>query len=255
MKRLLSIILAILMLLSSAAAYADGFKTLSGTFDRKKHSLKIGEYGYGADQTEYIVTVDGYNVLLSGKSGNLKDLMPFRIAIAWDRNDYLTSDSFALTTEPVTTAYFRKPDGSPIDEPLYIIIAVSGSSMTSGFYYVIAEDLFYPANELFPPVPKAEEPAAIELITPPADCQVEENGTASFTVEASGAVSYQWQYSYNNGKSWSAQNDGGKNTIQVEAKAFRSKYLFRCVLRDEKGRPLITEPVKIILLPSSGNER
>ena len=77
--------------------------------------------------------------------------MPFRVAIAWGREDYLVSSSFGVTMDPVTIAYFENKDKSPIEEPKYIILATPKGQISKGYYYVIADGLFYKADEIFGP--------------------------------------------------------------------------------------------------------
>ena len=151
MKKLLLIILSVFLLLMVTSVLAAGSGSLSGTFDNKKYTLTISEHGFGEDQTTYSVTVDGYNVLLAGKSGKIADNMPFRVAIAWGREDYLVSSSFGVTMDPVTIAYFENKDKSPIEEPKYIILATPKGQISKGYYYVIADGLFYKADEIFGP--------------------------------------------------------------------------------------------------------
>ena len=88
--------------------------------------------------------------------------------------------------------------------------------------------------------------ADFEIVTAPVDCEVAENSMAMFTVEATEAASYLWQYSYNNGKSWATQPNGTDKTLYVEAKSFRFNYLFRCVVKNSRGDELITNTVKLV---------
>ena len=152
MKRFMSAILVMVFLLAASAAVpacAEGSETIEIWDGRDKLTLSVQEYGYTRDDhTEYTVTVGGYNVLLAGKSGNLSDIMPFKVAIAWDTETYLTADSFAVTMDQVTNATFRKESGAPIDEPKYILIAPKGTDIQDGWYYVIDEGQFRPVKDM-----------------------------------------------------------------------------------------------------------
>lgn len=154
MKRFLSIILVMVFLLAALAAVpaaAEGTETIEIRDGVDRLTLFIQDCGYTKDdRTEYTVTVGGYNVLLTGKSGNLSDLMPFKVAVAWDAETYLTSDTFAVTMDPVTTAIFKKESGDPIEEPKYILIAPKGTGILKGWCYVIDEGQFRPAQEAMP---------------------------------------------------------------------------------------------------------
>ena len=61
---------------------------------------------------------------------------------------------------------------------------------------------------------------------------------AVFTVEATGDdLTYQWQYSNNGGATWSDSGSTGCNTasLSVEAKAYRSGQMYRCIITNEIG--------------------
>ena len=64
------------------------------------------------------------------------------------------------------------------------------------------------------------------------------NGTAKFSVTATGTgLSYQWQYSTNNGSTWKDSTTAGYNTAEmpVTAAAYRNGYLYRCVVSNSLG--------------------
>ncbi len=149
MKRIMIILLAVaaalLFLVPAVSAAGEGTETVKV----KGSTLSIKQCGFeNDDHTSYSVTVGGYNVLLSGKSGNILDMMTFRLAIAWSPDDYIVSSSFGITIDPVTIGYFSKKDGSPMEEPLYIIIAPKGTDVKYGYYYVIAEGKFRDGTEI-----------------------------------------------------------------------------------------------------------
>ncbi len=93
----------------------------------------------------------------------------------------------------------------------------------------------------------ASMPGKIE--SNPADVTAPVGGTASFTVVASGdVVSYQWQYKTPAG-AWknSSSKTAGYNTdtLTVEATAARNGYQYRCVVTDQDGNTVISEPAAL----------
>ena len=124
--------LIVILLFACGCAMAEGMESIEIKDGSTVLTLSISDYGMSEDHTSYTVTVDGYNFLLSGKSGSVADVMPFTLAIAWDSYDFITSESFALNLDPATTAYFRKDDGSSFEEPLYIMIAPKGQKVNRG---------------------------------------------------------------------------------------------------------------------------
>ena len=88
----------------------------------------------------------------------------------------------------------------------------------------------------------------IKITSQPKNQEVEEGKTASFTVEASGSgLSYQWQASNNEGKSWVNSGLSGNKTasLTVMADKGRNGYCFRCVITDQKGSSVITEVARL----------
>ena len=68
-----------------------------------------------------------------------------------------------------------------------------------------------------------------------------------FSIEATGAVSYQWQNSLD-GAAWSKSSLSGynTNTITIPVKESRYNYLWRCVVTDASGNTLESESAQII---------
>ena len=61
--------------------------------------------------------------------------------------------------------------------------------------------------------------------------------TAAFKVVASGSgIKYQWQYSTNNGKSWSNWSGKTSATAKVTATANNNGVLYRCIVKNGKGK-------------------
>ena len=87
---------------------------------------------------------------------------------------------------------------------------------------------------------------AMEIVTQPVDYEVEIGGTATFSVKANGAVSYQWQF--NNGvNGWMNTGSEGAttDTITVVCNSARYAYKYRCIVTDKDGKTLITDSVKM----------
>lgn len=157
MKKMVSIML-ILLLLFPVTVLAAGYDSLVATIDGKKTKLTIEDHGYSEDHKKYTVTVGGYNVLLSGKFGNISDLMPFKVSIAWNEDEYITGSNYAVTTEPVTIVVFEDEVGFPEEEPLYIIITQKNKSVRSiySYYYIVSEEKFHDAEDVIgTPAPTA----------------------------------------------------------------------------------------------------
>jgi len=85
-----------------------------------------------------------------------------------------------------------------------------------------------------------------EIVKQPVDCSVEVGETATFTVNATAVVSYQWQFK--NGSKWANTSSTGAktNTITVECTEARYNYLYRCILTDSEGNTLTTNSVKMV---------
>ncbi len=168
MKKLLCVLMVLGILWSFALA--EGTDSIEIKDGSTVLTLSVTDYWMSEDHTSFTVTVDGFNFLLSGKSGSVADLMPFKLAIGWSSDDYITSESFALNLDPATTAYFSKEDGSPFEEPLYIMIAPKGKSVNRGYFYVIAEGKFHEAKEfdepviIVPAVDPKEDPEALRTV-------------------------------------------------------------------------------------------
>ena len=148
-KKVIPVILALLVVLCIGAALAAGTDSIKIKDGSTELTLRIKDYGFDNDgKTSYRVVVDGFNILLSGKVGSIEENMPFDVAIAWSREDYIRHTSYVVTMEPVTEGIFEREDESVLEDPLYIMIAPKGTAINEGYYYVIAEKKFYPAEEM-----------------------------------------------------------------------------------------------------------
>ena len=76
-------------------------------------------------------------------------------------------------------------------------------------------------------------------------------GTATFTVAASGdRVTYQWQRSINDGKTWDNISGGTSTTLSVPIQAGLNGYLYRCIAKDYMGHIATSQAGKLTV--SSG---
>ena len=73
------------------------------------------------------------------------------------------------------------------------------------------------------------------ITTQPKSQTVAEGGSAKFTVTATGATAYQWQYRSSSSASWSNCSNGKSASLTVEAKAYRSGYQYRCQVSNAAG--------------------
>ena len=70
--------------------------------------------------------------------------------------------------------------------------------------------------------------------------------TATFTVVAEGdRVTYQWQYSTNDGETWSNVSNGTSATLSVSAQASVDGNLYRCVVKDFMGHTATSQAGKL----------
>ncbi len=71
----------------------------------------------------------------------------------------------------------------------------------------------------------------------PKNVTVVADNTATFTVTAEDADSYQWQYSTNKGKSWADSPATGNKTaaLKVAAAAYKNGYQYRCLVTNSAG--------------------
>ena len=86
-----------------------------------------------------------------------------------------------------------------------------------------------------------------EIVDEPVDFEGEIGDIATFTVNATGVVSYQWQYSYN-GNDWNVTGVTGNKTatITVEITENRMRSLYRCELTGPDGLKLYTQAVRMV---------
>lgn len=88
---------------------------------------------------------------------------------------------------------------------------------------------------------------AFAITTQPTDQSVEMTGTATFRVEAIGAVSYQWQRIQKGATAWSNIPGATEPSYSVKVTTYTT-LPYRCVLTDAEGNVLTTNEVTIVLL-------
>jgi len=88
----------------------------------------------------------------------------------------------------------------------------------------------------------------IKITVQPESFTGEVGNTASFHVSARGVdLTYSWKFSNNGGETWWSSTADGNNThtLQIEATAARSGYLYRCVITDAEGNSRTTNPAEL----------
>lgn len=90
----------------------------------------------------------------------------------------------------------------------------------------------------------------------PQDTTAATGSEVSFTVQAQGAVSFQWQCSDNGGESWYDTGIGNaaskRPTLRFTANASLAKRLYRCVVTFQDGTTTATQSAKLALVPNKG---
>ncbi|MBR5343014.1 MAG: immunoglobulin domain-containing protein [Oscillospiraceae bacterium] len=69
----------------------------------------------------------------------------------------------------------------------------------------------------------------------PSSCTLAVGKTATFTVTAEGADSYQWYYRTSSSGAWTKCSNGTEATLTIEAKSYRSGYQYRCKVTNAVG--------------------
>ena len=88
-----------------------------------------------------------------------------------------------------------------------------------------------------------------EIITEPQDVEGAAGDSFTFTVEATGVASYQWQYSSNGGTNWYNTSWTGAKTATLTTPAMaenRMGWIFHCILTDAEGVQHTTRSVAIL---------
>ena len=93
----------------------------------------------------------------------------------------------------------------------------------------------------------------INIKTQPKAVTAETGKKVSFTVKESGdALTYQWQYSDNNGKTWknSTAVSGKTATLSITVNESQTNRLYRCVIKDKYNSKKATSTAKLIVTPA-----
>ena len=89
----------------------------------------------------------------------------------------------------------------------------------------------------------------LAIINGPDDCSVTEGEPAQFSVKATGAAAYQWQYSKNGGRTWAnvgtTMTSARTDTLTFTAKKSYAGYYYQCVVTGEDGTTVTSEPAKL----------
>ena len=86
---------------------------------------------------------------------------------------------------------------------------------------------------------------SVKIISQPEDWEAENGESVTLTVEAENVVSYQWQYSTNNGTTW--QNSGSKTkSITFTVSDAVKKMIRRCVLTGKDGVVVYTNEIGMV---------
>lgn len=88
-----------------------------------------------------------------------------------------------------------------------------------------------------------------EIIEQPTSIQVSKGTAVTLTVRARYALTYQWQYSSNNGSTWRDNTASGYNTnaMTFEAKLSYNNYKYRCQISNENGTT-VSEPMTLTVV-------
>lgn len=95
-----------------------------------------------------------------------------------------------------------------------------------------------------------------QITRQPKDTTAVTGSEVSFTVQARGAVSFQWQCSDDDGGSWYNTGIGNaasrQSTLRFTANATLAKRLYRCVVTFQDGTTTATQNAKLALVPNKG---
>ena len=88
---------------------------------------------------------------------------------------------------------------------------------------------------------------SFKIVTQPTDVTASIGENATFTVEAIGAESYQWQYSKDDGTTWTSWTNATykQPSITMSVTSSRLAMVYRCVVTGVNGDELISEVVRI----------
>ncbi|MBQ9893754.1 MAG: leucine-rich repeat protein, partial [Ruminococcus sp.] len=108
-------------------------------------------------------------------------------------------------------------------------------------------------NEYITKAVKLTVVSSMEIIKQPEDVIANKGDKVSFSVEATGdELTYQWQYSYDNGETWKNTTVGsGKSaTMGIILNGSLTNRLYRCVITDKYGFTVESEPAMLTIVPA-----
>jgi len=87
-----------------------------------------------------------------------------------------------------------------------------------------------------------------QIVQQPENVTASIGATVTFTVEANGAETYQWQYSKDEGETWTSWTSASykQPSISMSVTAARQAMVYRCILSDANGNELVSEVVRIL---------
>ena len=103
-------------------------------------------------------------------------------------------------------------------------------------------------TELYTTPARVTRSEVFEIVTQPQDVEAEIGDAVSFTVEATGVKSYQWEISNNNGASWYNAGGTGCKTATFPLTVAENTYIrqYRCHLIGKDDTELYTTPARVI---------
>ena len=107
------------------------------------------------------------------------------------------------------------------------------------------------------PVLSWQVPQAFAITRQPENVQAYPNQNAVFTVETNrNAVTYQWQFSNTQGRTWANSGAASANsaTLEVSMMPYRDGQMYRCIVTDAEGTVLISEAATMTLNPNASIE-
>ena len=90
---------------------------------------------------------------------------------------------------------------------------------------------------------------APHITVQPTDYTGELEQTATFSVTADHVKEYQWQFSYNQGESWSTSSASGNktDTLSIQITEARLAHIYRCKITGLDGSVIYTTTAKMIV--------
>ena len=273
MKRLFSLILSVLLLASlvlptgafaeDAAIENDDALLAEDTVDAVITEAVEYEQSYANNQSEEVLedvseqpadaafqagyaVVKAETVLWSDRScqnsaGTLQEDAVVYLAEPTGENEYPSEADiiklYANVNGEKAEFFLRYGDAQPMTEEETALYLANSLNAVNFETVVLTPIVFAMVQEETEPV--SASAVSLTITTDPQDTTRAVGASVSFTVaaEGSGTLSYQWQYSINDGTNWYNSNASGSktNTLRFTAAAANDGYLYRCVVKDSTG--------------------